>query len=91
MRVCKLVSSYTPDTNITYVGHSNISVQQQRPCAALVPLLVGNSLLTLKALTSWWGRLEMKPTVSLRIASRPEGRCTLRKAGSRVANSLHAQ
>ncbi len=30
----------------------------------------------------------MKPTVSLSMASRPEGRCTLLRVGSRVANSL---
>lgn len=55
-----------------------------------IACMIAVKKLTLKALTSWWGRSEMKPTVSLRIASRPEGRCTRRKAGSKVANSLHA-
>ncbi len=46
---------------------------------------------TWNALMSIGGRSEMKPTVSDKIALRPEGSITCRIVGSSVSNSLHQE
>ena len=49
---------------------------------------VTSSSVARKAATRWVGRSEMKPTVSDRIAWRPDGKPRRRIVGSSVANSM---
>ena len=49
---------------------------------------ITSSSVARKAATRWVGRSEMKPTVSERIALRPDGSFSRRMVGSRVANSM---